>query len=125
MKSRTQRRLSRHLEPGWTLTVPGVGYAEDPLTGNRRPAKSVDSEVAVSIQQRLTTQMTETGVEAVRDERVAVFLPVVEAPPSAVLTSPRGERWNCTGEAMVRRTAYRKPVYTAVPVRRAKEGDRR
>lgn len=121
---RLQTRLQKHLEPGWVLETPSMGYTEDPLTGNRIVAPPTQREVSVTIQQRPLTGMTETGALSVVDERVAVILPVVDVPPDAVLRSPAGQQWNATGEGIVRRTAYRKPVYTVVSVRRAKEGDR-
>lgn len=121
---RLQTRLQKHLEPGWVLETPSTGYTEDPLTGNRIVAPPTQREVSVTIQQRPLTGMTETGALSVVDERVAVILPVVDVPPDAVLRSPAGQQWNAIGEGIVRRTAYRKPVYTVVSVRRAKEGDR-
>lgn len=120
---RSQTRLSRHLESGWTLEIPGA-VREDPLTGNLTPGPPQVAAVSVSIQQRLLTGMTETGAVGVVDERVAVILPPVEVPPDAVLISPRGEVWNAAGEGIIRRTARRKPRYTSVSVRRAKEKDR-
>lgn len=121
---RSKTRLLKHLEPGWTLEVPG-GVVEDPITGNLRPQPVQTHEVSVSIQQRLLTGQTESGVTAVIDERVAIILPIVDVPPDGVLYSPVGERWNAKSEGMVRRSALRKPVYTVVSVRRAKEGDHR
>lgn len=119
---RSKTRLLKHLEPGWTLEVPG-GVVEDPITGNLRPQPVQTHEVSVSIQQRMLSQK-ESGVTAVVDERVAVILPVVDVPPDGVLYSPAGERWNAKSEGMIRRSRLRKPVYTVVSVRRAKEGDR-
>lgn len=121
---RSKTRLRKHLEPGWTLEVPG-GVVEDPMTGNLRPSPATSHEVSVTIQQRLLTGQTESGVTAVVDERVAVILPVVDVPPDGVLYSPAGERWNAKSEGVVRRTRLREPVYTVLSVRRAKEGDRR
>lgn len=121
---RSQTRLRTHLEPGWTVEVPGSGFIEDPLTGGRRPAPPTSHEVSVSIQQRLLTGMTETGTMSVLDERVAIILPVIAIPAAAVLYSPDGERWNAAGEGIIRRSALRRPVYSVVSVRRAKEGDR-
>lgn len=121
---RSKTRLRKHLEPGWTLEVPG-GVVEDPVTGNLRPSPSTSHEVSVTIQQRLLTGQTESGITAVVDERVAVILPVVDVPPDGVLYSPAGERWNAKSEGVVRRTRLREAVYTVVSVRRAKEGDRR
>lgn len=121
---RSKTRLRKHLEPGWTLEVPG-GVVEDPVTGNLRPSPSTSHEVSVTIQQRLLTGQTESGVTAVVDERVAVILPVVDVPPDGVLYSPAGERWNAKSEGVVRRTRLREAVYTVLSVRRAKEGDRR
>lgn len=77
------------------------------------------------IQQRSATSQTETGVMAVRDERIAVVLPVVEFGSDAVLFSPDGKRWNVISDAQVRRGLNRVPVYAVCAVRRAKEGDRR
>lgn len=122
---RSQTRLLKHLEPGWTLETPGAGWTEDPLTGNRRPAPPSKQTVSVEIQQRLMTGMTETGDLNVVDERVAIVVPPVVIPSSAVLRSPRGERWNAAGDGMVRRVSRRAPVYSVVSVRRAKEGDTR
>lgn len=121
---RSQTQLLKHLEPGWTLEVPG-GVVEDPMTGNLRPQPTQTKQVSVNIQQRLLSGQTESGVTAVIDERVAIILPIVDVPPDGVLYSPVGERWNVKSEGMVRRSALRKPVYTVVSVRRAKEGDRR
>lgn len=121
---RSKTRLRKHLEPGWTLEVPG-GVVEDPMTGNLRPSPATSHEVSVTIQQRLLTGQTESGITAVVDERVAVILPVVDVPPDGVLYSPAGERWNAKSEGVVRRTRLREAVYTVVSVRRAKEGDRR
>lgn len=120
---RSKTRLRKHLEPGWTLEVPG-GVVEDPVTGNLRPSPATSHEVSVTIQQRLLTGQTESGATAVVDERVAVILPVVDVPPDGVLFSPSGERWNAKSEGVVRRTRLREPVYTVVSVRRAREGDR-
>lgn len=120
---RSKTRLLKHLEPGWTLETPGE-LVEDPLSGNTRPGPGESREVSVSIQQRLLTGQTESGVSAVVDERIAVILPVVDVPPDGVLFSPEGERWNAKGEGMIRQTRLREPVYTVVSVRRAKEGDR-
>lgn len=120
---RSKTRLRKHLEPGWTLEVPG-GVVEDPVTGNLRPSPATSHEVSATIQQRLLSGQTESGVTAVVDERVAVILPVVDVPPDGVLFSPSGERWNAKSEGVVRRTRLREPVYTVVSVRRAKEGDR-
>lgn len=121
---RSQTRLRKHLEPGWTLQLPGDGLVEDPLTGNLKPSPPTTMPVSVSIQQRLLTGMTESGATAVVDERIAVILPPVEVPPAGVLFSPRGERWNAAGEGIIRRTARLRPVYSTVSVRRAREGDR-
>lgn len=121
---RSKTRLRKHLEPGWTLEVPG-GVVEDPVTGNLRPSPATSHEVSVTIQQRLLSGQTESGVTAVVDERVAVILPVVDVPPDGVLYSPAGERWNAKSEGVVRRTRLREAVYTVLSVRRAKEGDRR
>lgn len=120
---RLQTRLRKHLEPGWVIEVPGQGV-EDPLTGNLRPGPPEKHDVSVSIQQRLLTGIQETGQTGVLDERIAIILPPVEIPPDAILYSPQGDRWNAAGEGMVRRTAFRRPVYSVVSVRRAKEGDR-
>ena len=68
--------------------------------------------------------MSETGALSVVDERIALVVPPVEIPPTAVLRSPRGEVWNATGEGIVRKRGNSTAVYTAVPVRRAKELDR-
>lgn len=128
MKSQT--RLRKHLEPGWTLEVPGEGMEEHPVTGNLRPAPPTIQSVAVSIQQRLLSGMTETGAMSVVDERVAVILPEnrqappPEIPSTAVLYSPTGQKWNAASDGIVRRSAHRRPVYTTISVRRAKEGDR-
>lgn len=120
---RSQTRLSTHLESGWTLEIPGEAR-EDPLTGNPTQGPPQVAAVSVSIQQRLLSGMTEVGEVGVVDERVAVILPPVEVPPDAVLISPRGEVWNAAGEGIIRRTARRKPRYTSVSVRRARERDR-
>lgn len=119
-----QTRLLQNLEPGWTLETPGRGEVEDPLTGNLRPAPSAIHEVSAIVQQRLLASQSESGSLAVVDERVAIVLPIVDIPPDAVLYSPRGERWNAAGEGVVRRTLRRRPVYSVVSVRRAREGDR-
>lgn len=127
---RPKTRLRRHLEPGWTLEIPG-GMKENPLTGNLHPTASTRQAVAVSIQERSITGMTETGMTSVVDERVAVILPEdpehppMEVPATAVLRSPTGEAWNAASKGIIRRSARRRPVYTAVHVRRAKEGDHR
>lgn len=121
---RFQTRLLQNLEPGWSLEVPGRGEVEDPLTGNLRPAPSAIREVSAIVQQRLLAGQTETGSLSVVDERVAIVLPVVDIPPNSVLFSPRGERWNASGEGVIRRTVGRRPMYSVVSVRRAREGDR-
>lgn len=127
---RSQTRLRRHLEPGWTVQIPGEGTVDHPISGNPMPAPPTVHEVWVSIQQRLLSGMTETGTMSVVDERVAVILPddpadpPMEIPSTAVFFSPEGHRWNASGDGIVRRSAHRRPVYTTVSVRRAKEGDR-
>lgn len=127
---RSQTRLRKHLELGWSLEIPGEGFEEHPVTGNIRPAPPTIQPVAVSIQQRLLSGMTETGSMSVTDERVAVILPEDKAlpppeiPSTAVLYSPAGQKWNAASDGIIRRSAYRRPVYTTVAVRRAKEGDR-
>lgn len=115
-------RLRKHLEEGWKLETPGQGV-EDPDTGVIIPGPVEVSEVAVSIQQRSLGAMTELNELAIRDERVAVVLPPVEIPQTARLVSPAGEVWNCSTRGIIRRSAFRKPVYTAVEVRRAEEQD--
>lgn len=124
MDQLTTRFLLRELEPGWTLETPGTP-TEDPLTGNTRPGPPVIEEISCSVQQRLWTGMTETGTQNVVDMRIAVLHPPVEVPPDAALFSPRGERWNAASEGNIRHVTRRRPVYTAVEVRRAKEGDRK
>ena len=127
---RPKTRLRRHLEPGWVLEVPGEGAQEDPLTGRPLPSSPTVHPVSVSIQQRMLTGMTETGVVSVLDEREAIILPdvpgdpLLEVPATAALYSPRGECWNAAGDGIIRRTARRRGMYTVVSVRRAKEGDR-
>jgi len=112
------------------MEIPSGTLIENPMTGNLTPAPPVVKQVAVSIQQRLLTGMTETGMTSVVDERVAIVLLEdsyalpPEIPADAVFFSPQGERWNAAGDGIIRRGAYRKAVYTSVSVRRAKEGDR-
>lgn len=120
---RLQTRLRKHLESGWTMETPG-GMVENPLTGALRPDEPVRHDVSVIIQQRLLTGMEETGMTGIVDERMAIVLPAIDIPPDAVLYSPRGERWNAAGEGIIRRAAVRRPVYSVVSVRRAREGDR-
>lgn len=94
------------------------------------PAPAQVFHVAVSIQQRLLSGMTEIGMLSVKDERVAIILPadphdpLLDVPAHAVLYSPTGQRWNASSDSIIRRSARRVPVYTVVSVRRAKEGDR-
>lgn len=119
---RSQTRLRKHLEPGWTLRTPGV-TTEDPITGNTVDGPAVEREVSVSIQQRLLTGMTEVAAAELVDERVAVILPPVDVPQTADLVSPAGEVWKAAGRGIIRRSAYRRPKYTSVTVRRATESD--
>lgn len=121
---RLQTRLLKRLERGWSVETPSSGFIEDPLTGNRIPEEPSRTQVAVAIQQRLLTQMSETGALSVVDERIALVVPPVEIPPTAVLRSPRGEVWNAKGKGIIRKRGNSTAVYTAVPVRRAKELDR-
>lgn len=127
---RSQTRLRRHLEPGWSLETPGEGFEEHPVTGNLRPKPATIQAVAVSIQQHLLSGMKELGTTSVLDERVAIILPEdpalppMEVPVTAELFSPRGECWNLASEGIIRRSAHRRPVYTVASVRRAKEKDR-
>lgn len=123
MDALTARFLLRELEDGWTLEVPGP-MVENPNTGNLRPGPPVVTDVSCSVQQKLWTGQTEVGTTGMVDERVAVVHPPIPIPPDAALYSPRGERWNVAGEGIIRRLTRRRPVYSAVPVRRASEGDR-
>lgn len=121
---RLQTRLRKHLEPGWVLETPSGGFTEDPISGNLIPNPPTSTTVSVAIQQRLLSQMTETGALAVVDERVALILPPVDVPPTAVLRSPKGEAWNAKGTGIIRKSGNTKAVYTVVEVRRAEESDR-
>lgn len=121
---RSQSRLLTHLEPGWTVETPGDGWEEDPLTGNQRPSPATTTQVHAVIQQRLMTGMTETGTLNVVDERIALVVPPIDIPSTAILRSPRGEAWNAIGDGMARRVSRQRPTYTVVSVRRSKEADR-
>lgn len=121
---RSQTRLRRHLEDGWTLEIPGVTHRRDTITHNWRPSPPTTQTVSVAIHQRMLTSMTETSKASVLDERVAIILPPIDIPPTAVLISPQGERWNAAGRGIIRRTAHRRPVHTVIAVRAAPEGNR-
>lgn len=108
-------------QPGWTMHVPSPEPDDDPVTGEpiAAPGRVIDGKGL--LQQALWTGFTETTPTSVKDERMVLFAPPVEATPDAWFKAPDGHVWEAITETMPRGIPGQEPSYIAVQVRRAKE----
>lgn len=110
-------------QPGWVVSLRGVGGEVDPITGERRnrPASQV-SGIGL-IQQALWSRFIPGGEDDVVDRRVVMFAPVVDVHVGDEFISPEGHVWQAIVPGMPRGIPGRVPEYVAVEVTRRKERD--